>query len=80
MLLVVTVRKHGEPVAHRHICDDRCTTAFCGTSVPEVVWTDSRSYIGKGPVTCIDCLSEHANGRTEGFRDAAPAAEESDAE
>lgn len=73
MLLVVTARKEGEKFAQNHITDSECVQMFCGDYIPSPVLdcglTDPRNpYVGKGKVTCRDCLSEFQNGRTKGFK------------
>jgi hypothetical protein len=74
MLLVVTARIEGEKYAQNHIADSDCVKMFCGIRIPSPVLecglNDPRNpYVGKGVVTCGDCLSEYANGRRTGFAD-----------
>lgn len=74
MLLVVTARIEGERYANNHVADAQCTKMFCGIAIPTPVLecglTDPRNpYVGKGAVTCLECLSELANGRLSGFRE-----------
>ncbi|HWV45147.1 MAG TPA: hypothetical protein VN039_03840, partial [Nitrospira sp.] len=67
-----TIRTEQEKYAHNHIVDSDCVNAFCGQAVPAAVIecgvTDLRNpYVGKGRVTCGDCLSELKNGRRNGY-------------
>jgi hypothetical protein len=74
MLLVITSRSEGSRYAENHIADSDCTRMFCGEIIPPPViecgLSDPRNpYVGKGVVTCKNCLSEHKNGRRSGFRE-----------
>lgn len=74
MLIVVTARAEGERYAHNHIADNMCVQMFCGDRIPAPVLecglNDPRNpYVGKGAVTCQECLSEYVNGRRNGFRE-----------
>lgn len=72
MLLVVTARTEGQRYAHNHIADSGCVRMFCGEPIPSAVLecgltSEKNPYVGKGRVTCPDCISEFNNGRREGF-------------
>lgn len=73
MLLVITARLEGQRYADNHIADSGCTRMFCGESIPAPVLEcgldDPRNpYVGRGTVTCVECVSEFNNGRREGYR------------
>lgn len=74
MLLVVTARIEGKRHADNHIADSECVRMFCGDAIPLAVMecglNDVRNpYVGRGRVTCTECISEHANGRRAGYRE-----------
>lgn len=73
MLVVVTVRVEGERFAHNHIAHSESVMTFCAVPIPPAVTEcgleDPRNpYVGRGKVTCQNCLSEFNNGRREGYR------------
>ena len=82
MLLVITARVEGQKYAHNHIAHVESTRMFCGVAIPAAVLEtgldDPRNpYVGKGKVTCQECLSEYNNGRCAGYAETAPSADAS---
>lgn len=74
MLYVITARLEGVKYAENHIAGQGSTRFFCGPHIPAPVLEcgldDPRNpYVGKGAVTCLECLSEYNNGRRDGFRE-----------
>ena len=74
MLYVITARSESSRYAQNHIAHHESTRMFCGEIIPTAVLetgldNPKNPYVGKGRVTCSECLSEHSNGRRQGYKE-----------
>lgn len=71
MRYVVTIRDEEEKYSQVHIVDTDSVLTLCGKEIPDFILMDLEStnplknpYIGKGMVTCLNCVISHVGKGT----------------